>query len=90
MIHVAGTKGKGSTCALTESILRNCGYSTGFTSSPHLMEVSCKPYCSVSVIGGLNHYCDVSLCDRRQSWKSEILQSEICSDVFTLLHHFTN
>ena len=47
MIHVAGTKGKGSTCALTESILRNCGYSTGFTSSPHLMEVSFKPHFSV-------------------------------------------
>ena len=42
VIHVAGTKGKGSTCALTESILRNCGYSTGFNSSPHLMEVSFK------------------------------------------------
>ncbi|GFR51589.1 hypothetical protein Agub_g14010, partial [Astrephomene gubernaculifera] len=28
-IHVAGTKGKGSTCAMVESILRRCGYRTG-------------------------------------------------------------
>ena len=41
-IHVAGTKGKGSTCAITESILRNSGYKTGFLSSPHLMEVLSK------------------------------------------------
>jgi len=39
VIHVAGTKGKGSTCAFTESILRHCGYSTGFYSSPHLVSV---------------------------------------------------
>jgi folylpolyglutamate synthase len=30
IIHVAGTKGKGSTCAFTESILRHYGYKTGF------------------------------------------------------------
>ncbi|XP_060079095.1 folylpolyglutamate synthase, mitochondrial-like [Ylistrum balloti] len=39
VIHVSGTKGKGSTCAFTESILRQYGYSTGFFSSPHLVEV---------------------------------------------------
>ncbi|GAB1597502.1 folylpolyglutamate synthase, mitochondrial-like [Argonauta hians] len=39
VIHVAGTKGKGSTCAYTESILRNCGYKTGLFSSPHLVDV---------------------------------------------------
>ncbi|XP_032240819.2 folylpolyglutamate synthase, mitochondrial [Nematostella vectensis] len=39
VIHVSGTKGKGSTCAFTESILRNCGFKTGFYSSPHLIEV---------------------------------------------------
>ncbi|KAF0293643.1 Folylpolyglutamate synthase, mitochondrial [Amphibalanus amphitrite] len=37
VIHVAGTKGKGSTCALTESLLRHHGYRTGFFSSPHLV-----------------------------------------------------
>lgn len=34
--HVAGTKGKGSTAAMVESIARAAGYSTGFYSSPHL------------------------------------------------------
>ncbi|XP_020675985.2 LOW QUALITY PROTEIN: folylpolyglutamate synthase-like [Dendrobium catenatum] len=39
VIHVAGTKGKGSTCAFTESILRNCGFHTGLFTSPHLIDV---------------------------------------------------
>ncbi|XP_062092607.1 folylpolyglutamate synthase isoform X1 [Humulus lupulus] len=39
VIHVAGTKGKGSTCTFTESILRNCGFHTGLFTSPHLIDV---------------------------------------------------
>lgn len=39
VIHVAGTKGKGSTCAMVESILRQCGYKTGLYTSPHLIDV---------------------------------------------------
>lgn len=39
VIHVSGTKGKGSTCAYCESILRHQGFRTGFFSSPHLVEV---------------------------------------------------
>ena len=37
VIHVAGTKGKGSTCALTESILRQRKLKTGLFTSPHLV-----------------------------------------------------
>ncbi|XP_061343517.1 folylpolyglutamate synthase-like isoform X3 [Gastrolobium bilobum] len=39
IIHVAGTKGKGSTCTFTESILRNCGFHTGLFTSPHLIDI---------------------------------------------------
>ncbi len=35
-IHVAGTKGKGSTSAMIASILRAAGYRTGLYTSPHL------------------------------------------------------
>lgn len=39
IIHVAGTKGKGSTCAFCEAILRQCGLRTGLFTSPHLIDV---------------------------------------------------
>ncbi|KAJ8899038.1 hypothetical protein K2173_008867 [Erythroxylum novogranatense] len=39
IIHVAGTKGKGSTCTFCEAILRECGFKTGLFMSPHLMDV---------------------------------------------------
>ncbi len=38
VVHVAGTKGKGSTSALIASALSAAGYKTGFYSSPHLSE----------------------------------------------------
>ena len=37
IITVAGTNGKGSTCALMEAILLDAGYSVGVYSSPHLI-----------------------------------------------------
>lgn len=36
-IHVAGTNGKGSTCAYLESIYRESGLKTGLFTSPHLV-----------------------------------------------------
>ncbi len=37
-IHIAGSKGKGSTAAILESILRAAGFRTGLFTSPHLHE----------------------------------------------------
>ncbi|GAB7220528.1 bifunctional tetrahydrofolate synthase/dihydrofolate synthase [Vibrio comitans] len=37
VITVAGTNGKGSTCAIMEAILLDAGYSVGVYSSPHLI-----------------------------------------------------
>jgi dihydrofolate synthase / folylpolyglutamate synthase len=39
-LHVAGTNGKGSTCAMAEAALRAAGLRTGFYSSPHLHRVN--------------------------------------------------
>ena len=36
-IHVAGTNGKGSTCAMLESIYRAAGLKVGLFTSPHLV-----------------------------------------------------
>jgi dihydrofolate synthase / folylpolyglutamate synthase len=38
IVHVAGTNGKGSICAMLESGLRAAGLRTGLFTSPHLME----------------------------------------------------
>ena len=38
-VHVAGTKGKGSTCAMIASMLQACGYKVGLYTSPHLTDV---------------------------------------------------
>ena len=35
-VHIAGTKGKGSTAAMSEACLRAAGYRTGFYTSPHM------------------------------------------------------
>ena len=39
LVHVTGTKGKGSTCAMLAAILRAAGYRVGLFTSPHLTDV---------------------------------------------------
>jgi len=48
-IHVAGTNGKGSVCAMLDSILRASGHRTGLYTSPHLID----PRERVRVDGGI-------------------------------------
>ncbi|MGB2826596.1 MAG: folylpolyglutamate synthase/dihydrofolate synthase family protein [Dehalococcoidales bacterium] len=38
-VHIAGTKGKGSTAAMLASILKQSGYRTGLYTSPHLLNI---------------------------------------------------
>ena len=37
IVHIAGTNGKGSTCAIIASILRSAGLRVGLYTSPHLL-----------------------------------------------------
>lgn len=38
-LHVAGTKGKGSTCHMLASMLQQSGYRTGLYTSPHIVDL---------------------------------------------------
>ena len=38
-VHIAGTKGKGSTAAMLAAMLRPCGLKVGLYSSPHVLNV---------------------------------------------------
>lgn len=38
-VHVAGSKGKGSTCEMIASCLQACGYTTGLYTSPHVVDL---------------------------------------------------
>jgi len=55
-IHVAGTNGKGSTCAMLESIYRATGLRVGLFTSPHLVnfaeriQVSRKPISEADIV----------------------------------------
>lgn len=48
-VHVAGSNGKGSTCAMTESILRQAGYRTGLYISPYIQD-----FCERMQVNGEN------------------------------------
>ena len=71
-IHVAGTNGKGSTCAMLESILRAAGYKTGLYTSPYVrrfnerMQVNGEPISDeelIEVTGQVRKFAD-SMTDK--------------------------
>ena len=39
VVHIAGTKGKGSTATMVACMLQGCGYKVGLYTSPHLLSV---------------------------------------------------
>jgi len=60
ILHVAGTKGKGSVCALAASALHAAGHKTGLYTSPHLLD-----FCERLQINGepVSHALLVELVD---------------------------
>ncbi|HVB49556.1 MAG TPA: bifunctional tetrahydrofolate synthase/dihydrofolate synthase [Burkholderiales bacterium] len=57
VVVVGGTNGKGSTCAMLESVLRAAGYRIGLYTSPHLQRYNER----VRIDG--REVCDQALCD---------------------------
>ena len=64
-VHVAGTNGKGSTCAMLERMLRACGLKTGLYTSPYLMRYNERMrVCGVPID-------DRALCDIASTVRAE-------------------
>ena len=38
-VHIAGTKGKGSTATMLSHMIENCGYRVGLYTSPHILNL---------------------------------------------------
>ena len=68
VFHVAGTNGKGSTSAMTASILRAAGFKTGLFTSPHLI----KPNERIRI--GDIFVPDEFIIDRVQAWRQQITE----------------
>lgn len=73
-VQVAGTNGKGSTCAFLSSILAAHGYKVGLYTSPHLLDI-----CERISIGGKNIARDrfQRLAEEIDLWESGLCQSDL-------------
>jgi dihydrofolate synthase / folylpolyglutamate synthase len=78
VITVAGTNGKGSTCAMLEAILLQAGYRTGVYTSPHLVhfEERCR------VRGEIVNATDLIACFARVEWARGLNGDEISLSYF--------
>ncbi|MDR1255892.1 MAG: hypothetical protein LBJ94_03150 [Puniceicoccales bacterium] len=65
IIHVAGTNGKGSVCALLESAYRAAGYKTGLFTSPHLLDLRERIQINRQLIGK-SDFCRIFLAIKKR------------------------
>ena len=79
IIHVAGSKGKGSICAMTAQILKEAGFRVGLYTSPHIYDYSERiRILDVKETTNSNNslFCDAicpeDLCDLVSETKSKI------------------
>ncbi len=76
IITVAGTNGKGSTCAMLEAILLEAGYRTGVYTSPHLVDF--EERCRVR--GEIVSATDLVACFARVEWARTLNDAEKASN----------
>ena len=80
-VHIAGTNGKGSTAAYTESILRQAGYRTGMYTSPYLITYNER----VQVMGKPIPDADlISLTSRIRQVTETLLEKNVFPTTFEL------
>jgi dihydrofolate synthase/folylpolyglutamate synthase len=71
VVHVAGTNGKGSTCAMLEAIFRAAGLRTGMFTSPHLVHQGER----VQVDRRILSHAEIVACTRRLRPVAEAIEA---------------
>lgn len=85
VITVAGTNGKGSTCAIMESILLDAGYRVGVYSSPHLIRYNERVRINGSELNDAEH---VQAFDAIETLRGDISLSFFEMATLAALHIF--
>jgi dihydrofolate synthase / folylpolyglutamate synthase len=85
-IHIAGTNGKGSVAAMSESVLRHAGLVTGLYTSPHLSRVEERIRINGKQISPQNF---AALAARIQSMEASLLQTKTLDRPLTTFEFLT-
>jgi dihydrofolate synthase / folylpolyglutamate synthase len=68
VIHIAGTKGKGTTAMATTRLLQSCGFKVGTYTSPHLLRIEerirfqsgpCSPTEFIGLVGRIREHAEI-------------------------------
>jgi dihydrofolate synthase/folylpolyglutamate synthase len=73
VITVAGTNGKGSTCAMLESILGQAGYRTGVFTSPHLVHFEERLRLQGQSVDAMNLVAGFAAVERARTLNDEVI-----------------
>ena len=87
VLHIAGTKGKGSTAVFTAAVLQQRGFSVGLFTSPHLCDVrerfrlsGCAPCPRVAALCFEPPLCDVRERFRLSGCASSSRVAALCAE----------
>ncbi|MEG1304571.1 MAG: hypothetical protein RSD19_03185 [Oscillospiraceae bacterium] len=76
VIHVAGTNGKGSVCAMLSYILKEAGYKTGLYISPYITDFNERMQIDNVPIG------ESELCELTESVRAAVVKMDCAPTVF--------
>ena len=82
IITVAGTNGKGSTCAMLEAILMEAGYRTGVYTSPHLVDFEERCRVRGDIVNAIDLVAACARVERARSQKDTLNDTEISLTYF--------
>ena len=82
IITVAGTNGKGSTCAMLEAILMEAGYRTGVYTSPHLVDFEERCRVRGDIVNAIDLVAACAHVERARGQKDTLNDTEISLTYF--------